>query len=78
MIYQIDAGCQRRLRVGRLRTEQTPRRGLEELGKEFVEVLRYVCSDMWRPSLKDLAEQAGQAERVGPIPCGPAPEPGGR
>ncbi len=36
------------------------RAGLNALGKEFVQRLRYVCSDMWKPHLKVLAEEAGQ------------------
>ena len=34
------------------------------MGKEFVAGLRYVPSDMWKPYLKVLAEQAGQALNV--------------
>jgi transposase len=64
VIYQIDQGCRRLLWIGRRRSEQTLRRGLNELGKEFVRGLRYVCSDMWKPYLKVLAEEAGQALNV--------------
>ena len=62
--YQIDAGCRRLLWIGRRRTEQTLRRGLKELGKPFAEGLQYVCSDMWRPYMNVIAEQAGQALHV--------------
>ena len=44
--------------------ERTLRRGLKELGQEFVQGLRFVCSDMWKPYLKVLAEEAGQALNV--------------
>ena len=64
VIYQIDAGCRRLLWIGKRRSERTLRRGLNELGKEFVQGLRYVCSDMWKPYLKVLAEEAGQALNV--------------
>ena len=64
MIYPIDAGCRRLLWIGQRRTEQTLRRGLKRLGKPFVEGLQYVCSDMWRPYLKVLAAEAGQALNV--------------
>ncbi len=64
MIYPIDAGCQRLLWVDRRRCERTLRRGLNELRKELVEGLRSVCSDMWKPHLKVLAEEAGQALNV--------------
>jgi transposase len=64
VIYQIDAGCRRLLWVGRRRTEKTLRDGLQALGAEFVQGLRFVCSDMWKPYLNVLAEQAGQALHV--------------
>ncbi len=64
VIYQIDAGCRRLLWIGKRRSEPTLRRGLNELGKEFVQGLRYVCSDMWKPYLKVLADEAGHALNV--------------
>lgn len=64
VIYQIDAGCRRLLWIGKRRCERTLRRGLNELGKEFVQGLRFVCSDMWRPYLNVLAEEAGHALHV--------------
>lgn len=64
VIYQIDAGCRRLLWIGLRRSEKTLRRGLQELGPEFVKGLRYVCSDMWKPYLKVLAAEAGQALNV--------------
>jgi transposase len=64
VIYQIDAGCRRLLWIGKRRSEKTLRRGLKELGPEFVKGLRFVCSDMWKPYLKVIADQAGQALHV--------------
>jgi transposase len=64
VIYQIDQGCRRLLWIGKRRCERTLRCGLNELGKEFVQGLRYVCSDMWKPYLKVLAEEASQALNV--------------
>jgi len=64
LVYQIDAGCRRLLWIGRERTEQSLRRGLELLGESFCAQLRFVCSDMWQPYLKVLAEQAGAAIHV--------------
>lgn len=64
VIYQIDASCRRLLWVGQRRSEKTLRRGLKELGPEVVQGLRFVCSDMWKPYLKVLAAQAGQALQV--------------
>ena len=64
VIYQIDAGCRRLLWIGRRRSEKTLRQGLKVLGKEFVEGLEYVCSDMWRPYLNVIADEASQALNV--------------
>jgi transposase len=64
VIYQIDAGCRRLLWVGRRRSHATLRRGLKTLGPEVVKGLRFVCSDMWKPYLNVIAEQAGQALHV--------------
>ena len=64
VIYQIDAHCRRLLWVGRRRSQATLRRGLKALGPEVVKGLRFVCSDMWKPYLKVIAAQAGQALHV--------------
>jgi transposase len=64
LVYQIDAGCKRLLWIGRERTEACLRRGLELLGEDFCSGLRFVCSDLWQPYLKVLAEQAGGAIHV--------------
>jgi len=64
VIYQIDGHCRRLLWVGKRRTQATLRRGLQALGPELVQGLRFVCSDMWRPYLNVLAAKAGQALHV--------------
>ena len=64
VIYQIDGHCRRLLWVGQRRTEATLRRGLKALGPEVVKGLRFVCSDMWKPYLRVLAAEAGQALHV--------------
>jgi transposase len=64
VIYQIDGHCRRLLWVGQRRTQATLCRGLAALGDEVVSGLRFVCSDMWRPYLNVIAEQAGQALQV--------------
>jgi len=64
VIYQIDAGSRRLLWIGRRRTEKTLRQGMKVLGAEFAQGLRFVCSDMWKPYLNVLAEEAGQALHV--------------
>jgi transposase len=64
VIYQIDSHCRRLLWVGRRRTQDTLRRGLQVLGPEMVKGLRFVCSDMWQPYLKVMAAEASQALHV--------------
>ncbi|HEY2837787.1 MAG TPA: ISL3 family transposase [Pirellulales bacterium] len=64
LVYQIDDGCKRLLWIGRERTEASLRRGLELLGETFCSGLQFVCSDLWQPYLKVLAEQAGAAVHV--------------
>ena len=64
LLYQIDADCRRLLWIGRERTEQSLRQGLELLGEKFCAGLRFVCSDLWQPYLKVLAEGAGAAVHV--------------
>ena len=64
VVYQIDAGCRRLLWIGKRRSEKTLRRGLKELGSEFVKGPRFVCSDMWKPYLNVIAVEAGQALHV--------------
>jgi len=64
VIYQIDQHCRRLLWVGKRRSEATLKRGLKALGPEVVQGLRFVCSDMWKPYLKVIAAQAGQALHV--------------
>ena len=64
VIYQIDRHCRRLLWVGKRRTQATLRRGLAALGGDVVRGLRFVCSDMWRPYLNEIAAQASQALHV--------------
>ena len=58
LVYQIDAGAKRLLWIGRERTEKTLRRFFAMLGKERTQCLEFVCSDMWKPYLRVIAELA--------------------
>jgi len=64
LVYQIDAGCRRLLWVGKERTQQTLRQFFKEFGSERTARLRFICSDMWRPYLRIVADVAGQALHV--------------
>jgi len=64
LVYQIDAGCKRLLWIGKERTQKTLRQFFDEFGKERTKQLRFICSDMWKPYLKTVAEFAGQAMHI--------------
>ena len=46
------------------RTEASLRGFFEMLGEQRSQALQFVCSDMWKPYLKVIAEKAGQAVHV--------------
>jgi transposase len=64
LVYQIDAGAKRLLWIGQKRTEKTLRRFFDEFGEERSRALRFICSDMWQPYLRVIAQKAGQAIHV--------------
>jgi len=64
LVYQIDEGSRRLLWVGNERKAKTLLRFFRWLGKERTALLRFVCSDMWKPYLKVIAKKAGAALHV--------------
>src|SRR5882757_4439226 len=64
VVYQIDEGAKRLLWVGKDRTIETLTEFFESFARERAAQLQFVCSDMWRPYLKVIAEFAGQAVHV--------------
>ena len=67
LIYQIDLGALRLLWVGGRRKEATLKQGfafLEKARAGFLQGIRVVCSDMWKPYLKVIAEQTAGALNV--------------
>jgi len=56
LVYQIEAGCQRLLWVGKERTRDSFQQFFTLIGKELSERIEFVCSDMWKPYL-DLIKQ---------------------
>lgn len=64
LVYQIDAGCRRLLWVGKERTQKTLRQFFTDFGQERTARLRFICSDMWKPYLRIVAEVAGEALHV--------------
>ncbi len=63
LVYQIT-GCKRLLWVSHVRTEQSLRKFFEALTDDVRTGIRFVCSDMWKPSLNVIAEQIPQALHV--------------
>ena len=61
LVYQIDDGSKRLLRIGKNRTTKTFLRFFRMLGKERFGKLKFVCSDMWKPYLKVIAKKASGA-----------------
>src|SRR5438132_13970925 len=64
VVYQIDEGTKRLLWVGKERTIETLREFFDSFGAERAAQLQFVCSDMWRPSLKVIAERGSQAVHI--------------
>jgi transposase len=63
VVYQIEEGLKRLLWVAENRTEDSLRRFFKSLG-EARRSIRFVCSDMWKPYLKVIAEQLPEAVHV--------------
>ncbi|NIS80663.1 MAG: ISL3 family transposase, partial [Anaerolineales bacterium] len=64
LVYQIDKGTKRLLWIGKDRTSKAFLRFFRMLGKERSGKLKFICSDMWKPYLKVIAKEAGQAIHV--------------
>ena len=64
LVYQIDNGCKRLLFVGKDRTKKTLISFFDEFGTQRSSLLRFVCTDMWKPYLLVVSEKAGQALNI--------------
>lgn len=64
LVYQIDSGCRRLLWIGQERRAETLQKFFQWLGTERIEKLRYICSDMWKPYLKVIADKASHALHI--------------
>ena len=64
LVYQIDQGCRRLLWIELERVEKSLRGFFEMLGEQGTAALRFICSDMWQPYLKVIADKASQAIHV--------------
>jgi transposase len=63
VVYQIDEHCKRLLWIGRDRTTQCLDSFFNQFGPR-ARLLRFVCSDMWKPYLEVLGRRAKQAVHV--------------
>ena len=63
-LVQIDTGCKRLLWIGKKRTKKTLLSFFEEFSPERSALLRFVCTDMWKPYLKVVAAKDGQALNI--------------
>ena len=64
MVYQIDHHAKRLLWLGKDRTEKTLLGFFHQFGEPFAAELKFICSDMWKPYLKVIAEKASHAIHV--------------
>lgn len=64
LVYQIDNHCKRLLWCGEKRTEKTINMFFEWFGKERSLLLKFACSDMWKPYLKAIARHASNALNI--------------
>jgi len=64
VVYQIDNHCKRLIWCGENRKEATIRCFFEWFGEERSLSLKFICSDMWKPYLKVIAEKATNALNI--------------
>jgi len=64
LVYQIDNDCKRLLWIGKDRTKKTLESFFEEFGPDRSSLLRFVCTDMWKPYLDVVAAQASKALNI--------------
>jgi len=64
LVYDIGGATRRLLAVAEERTEASLRSCLDGLGETVCKQVCFVCSDMWQPYLKVIAEKLGRAIHV--------------
>jgi transposase len=64
VVYQIDHHCKRLIWCGENRKEATIRSFFDWFGDERSQLLKFICSDMWKPYLKVIAEKATHALNI--------------
>ncbi len=64
LVYQIDNGCKRLLWIGKDRTKKALVSFFDEFGPDRSSLLRFICTDMWKPYLQVVADKAGNAINI--------------
>jgi len=64
LVYQINAEVRRLLFVGQERKAKTLLRFFRDFGKTRCALLKFICSDMWKPYIKVIAKKAPQALHI--------------
>ena len=64
VVYQIDNHCKRLIWCGEDRKEQTIRDFFDWFTDDRSQKLKFICSDMWKPYLKVIAEKATTALNI--------------
>jgi transposase len=64
VVYQLDQGMRRLLWIGRDRKTETLARFFTWFGAERTSQVRFICSDMWKPYLKAIRENAAHVLHI--------------
>jgi transposase len=64
LVYQIDNNCKRLLWCGEERTLKTINAFFDWFGEQRSSLLKFVCSDMWKPYLTTIANRATNALNI--------------
>ena len=64
LVCQIDPGLTRLFWVGEERTEESFRSFFTVIGDKVASEILFVCSDMWKPYLKVIAEKCSDALHI--------------
>ncbi len=64
VVYQLCGDVRRLLYVGQRREKETLHAFLDEMGQEWCEGIKYVCTDMWRAYVGVVGERLSQALHI--------------
>jgi len=64
LVYQIEAGCQRLLWIGKERTTESFQQFFTLIGQDLAERIEFVCSDMWKPYLELIKKHCTRALNI--------------